>query len=127
MIFNTARSFMNKKNYRNLLFTTLAVLLLGIFGFKYLEGWSWIDCINYSVSTMVTTGNAGVIPKTEAGKIFNIFYMFTSVVLILLFVNTITQHFKEVRKTKFFKHERHQKIAKDHVNQSIKSDNREIN
>jgi uncharacterized membrane protein len=127
MILNTARSFMNKKDYRNLLFTTIAVLLLGIFGFRYLEKWNWIDCINYSVSTMVTTGNAGVIPKTEAGKIFNIFYMFISVVLILLFVNTITQHFKEVRRSKDFKHERHQKIAKDHVIQSIKSDSEGVN
>lgn len=127
MNFNTARSFMNKKDYRNLLFTTIAVLLLGIFGFKYLEHWSWIDCINYSVSTMVTTGNAGVIPKTEAGKIFNIFYMFISVVLILLFINTITQHFRDVRKTRDFKHERHQKIAKDHVSESMKSGIEKIN
>ncbi|MGS0748696.1 potassium channel family protein [Halpernia sp. GG3] len=127
MIFNTARSFMNKKNYRNLLFSTLAVLLLGIFGFKYLEKWSWIDCVNYSVSTMVTTGNAGVIPITKAGKIFNIFYMFTSVILILIFINTITQHFRDVRKTKDFKHERHQKIVKDHVSESIKSGIEKIN
>ncbi|MBC7556671.1 MAG: two pore domain potassium channel family protein [Chryseobacterium sp.] len=127
MIFNTARSFMNKKNYRNLLFSTVAVLLLGIFGFKYLEKWSWIDCVNYSVSTMVTTGNAGVIPITKAGKIFNIFYMFTSVILILIFINTITQHFRDVRKTKDFKHERHQKIAKDHVSESIKSGIEKIN
>lgn len=122
MIIATARTFISKKSYRHLIYTTISILLIGVFGFRYLEHWRWIDCINYAVSTMVTTGNADVIPKSDGGKIFNIFYMFTSVVLILLFVNTITQHIRDLKQSRDMKHERHQQMVKNHVEESINSE-----
>lgn len=122
MIIATARTFISKKSYRYLLYTTLSILLIGVFGFRYIEHWRWIDCVNYAVSTMVTTGNAGITPKSDLGKIFNIFYMFTSVVLILLFVNTITQHIRDLKQSHIVKHERHQKMVKSHVEESLNLD-----
>ena len=124
MIIATVRTFINKKSYRQLVYTTVCILIIGVLGFRYLEHWRWIDCVNYSVATMVTTGNAGVMPKSDAGKIFNIFYMFTSVVLILLFVNTITQHIRDLKKNQEIKHERHQQIVKNHVEESINSEDK---
>lgn len=118
MIVATLRSFISKKHYRYLLYTTFAVLLIGVFGFRFLEKWRWIDCVNYAVSTMVTTGNAGVQPLSDAGKIFNIFYMFISVVLILFFINTIQKHFQDQRQSFQVKHLRHKKLAKKHVDES---------
>lgn len=118
MIITTARTFLNKKSYRYLMYTTLTVLLLGVLGFRFLEHWRWIDCLNYAVSTMVTTGNAGVLPQSDLGKIFNVFYMFTSVILILFFVNTMNQHYQELRKTQAVKHKRHQDIVQKHVDES---------
>ena len=124
MIVATIRTFINKRSYRYLIYTTSSVLVIGVLGFRYLEHWRWIDCVNYAVSTMVTTGNAGVIPKTDVGKFFNICYMFVSVVLILFFVSTIQQHFQEVRQSKDVKHQRHQKIAEKHVEESRKLENK---
>lgn len=121
MIFASARSFIRNRDYRYLLLTTFGILLIGIFGFKFFEGWEWIDCVNYAVSTMVTTGNSDVTPLSDGGKLFNIFYMFTSVILILLFVNTVTQHFRDFRRTEDLKNERHQNIVKNHVKNSIDS------
>lgn len=115
MIFSTARTFLNKKRYRYLIYTTLGVLLIGVFGFRYFEHWRYIDCLNYAVSTMVTTGNAGVLPESDSGKIFNVFYMFTSVILILFFVNTMNHHFQELRQSKEMKHQRHKHLVEKHV------------
>lgn len=123
MIVATFRSFLNKKHYRYLIYTTSIVLLIGVLGFRFLEKWRWIDCVNYAVSTMVTTGNAGVQPVTDFGKIFNIFYMIISVVLILFFVNTIQKHFQDQRQSFQVKHLRHKKLAQKHVDDSL---NREI-
>ena len=118
MIVESAKSFLNKKRYRYLLYTTLGVLLIGVLGFRLLEHWRWIDCLNYAVSTMVTTGNAGVLPESDLGKVFNVFYMFTSVILILFFVNTMNQHFQELRQTQEVKHQRHKDIVRKHVDKS---------
>ncbi|SFI47962.1 potassium channel family protein [Halpernia frigidisoli] len=123
MIIATAKTFISKKSYRYLIYTTFFILILGVFGFRFLEHWRWIDCVNYAVSTMVTTGNAGVLPKSDAGKIFNIFYMFTSVVLILLFVNTVTQHIRDLKQSQLVKNERHQRIVKKHMEESVDTKN----
>ncbi|MFC6267309.1 potassium channel family protein [Frigoriflavimonas asaccharolytica] len=97
MIASVLLSFIKDKNYRYLIYTTFIVLILGSVCFKYFEDWEWIDAISYSVSVMVTTGNADVSPQTMHGKIFNIFYMIISVILILFFVNVLFQHFHENR------------------------------
>ena len=110
MIGSAFKTFLRDKRYRQLTFTTVAVLFLGILGFLYLEGWSWLDCINYAASIMVTSGNSEVYPRSDWGKIFNVFYMFLSVILILFLINTLQQHFHESRQTTKKRHQRHKKM-----------------
>lgn len=116
MLVPVLQTFLREKRYRYLTVVTLSVLIIGILGFRYLENWRWIDCVNYAVSIMVTTGNAEVYPKTDAGKIFNIFYMFLSVILILFFVNTLYQHLNNLRLSKEVKDKRHHKIVARQIN-----------
>ena len=117
-------TFLREKRYRQLTFTTVGVLVLGIVSYRYLEGWSWLDCINYAASIMVTSGNAEVYPKSDWGKIFNIFYMFLSVILILFFVNTLHQHFYESRQSRRVKFKRHQKIVKKKIDTQAKNEDK---
>ncbi|WP_027377537.1 potassium channel family protein [Kaistella palustris] len=111
MLYSAFRAFFREQRYRNLTLTTVGVLLVGILGYRFLEGWRWIDCVNYAVSTMVTTGNTEIYPKSDWGKVFNIFYMFLSVILILIFVNTLHQHFHDLRLRREIKHKRHHEIV----------------
>ncbi len=110
MIGSAFKTFLRDKRYRQLTFTTVTVLFLGILGFRYLEGWSWLDCINYAASIMVTSGNSEVYPQSDWGKIFNVFYMFLSVILILFFINTLQQHFHDSRQSTKKKYRRHKKM-----------------
>ena len=111
MLIPAIRTFLREKRYRYLTYATLGVLILGIVGFRFLEGWRWLDCVNYAVSIMVTTGNSEIYPKSDWGKVFNIFYMFLSVFLILFFIATLQQHFHELKQSKEVKQKRHQKIV----------------
>jgi len=104
------RTFFREKRYRYITLTTLAVLVVGVIGYRLLEGWSWLDSIHYAVSIMVTTGNAEIYPISYWGKVFNVFYMILSVVLILFFISTLQQHFHESRQARKSKHLRHRKI-----------------
>ena len=117
------KTFLREKRYRDLTLTTLGVLVLGVIGFRFLEGWTWLDCINYAASIMVTSGNAEVYPKSDWGKVFNVFYMFLSVFLILFFINTLSQHFHESRQIKKVKHERHRKIIERKIETQINKKN----
>ncbi len=122
MLVPELRAFLREKRYRYLSITTLAVLIIGILGYRLLEGWSWLDCINYAVSIMVTTGNAEVYPHSEWGKVFNVFYMILSVLLILFFVNTLQQHFHESRQSGILRRKRHRKIIDKKMDNQTSTD-----
>ena len=122
MLISELSTFWREKRYRLLTVTTIGVLVLGIIGYRFLEGWSWLDCINYAVSIMVTTGNAEVYPKSDWGKIFNVFYMVLSVFLILFFINTLQQHFHESRRSGIVKRKRHQKIIEKKMTTQLSDD-----
>lgn len=110
MLMSLIYTFFRERRYRYLTLTTVLVLMVGATGYRLLEQWSWLDSIQYAVSIMVTTGSSELYPKTHWGKVFNIFYMILSVILILLFVNMLHQHFHDSRQTRQTKQLRHRKI-----------------
>ena len=69
-VFRTILSFLRDKEYRELLVTTFFVILVGSTIYHYLENWSWVDAIYFSVVTLTTVGFGDFAPKTDGGKIF---------------------------------------------------------
>ncbi len=97
ILFETAVSFLKDKQYRDLLFTTFVVLGLGAVVYHWLEGWSWIDSIYFSVITLTTIGYGDFSPTTDAGKIFTMFYILIGLGIILGFINTVYKHYNTVK------------------------------
>ncbi len=101
MIFlRTVISFLKDDEYRNLLLTTMITVGGGAVAYRYLEGWSWIDSVYFSVITLTTVGYGDFSPQTDAGKIFTIFYIIIGIGIILSFVDTIHSHYDEIRAAK---------------------------
>ena len=47
------------------------VLLTGIFGYRWIEGWNWADCLYMTINTVSTVGNTDLAPS-EAGRYFTV-------------------------------------------------------
>lgn len=97
LIFKTLVSFLKDKEYRNLLFTTTITLGIGSVIYHYVEGWSWIDSIYFSVITLTTVGYGDFSPTTDEGKVFTIFYIIIGIGIILSFINTVYNHYSKAR------------------------------
>ena len=52
----------------------VAALLSGAVGMMFIEGWSFSDGLYWASVTATSTGYGDVVPDTESGKIFTIFY-----------------------------------------------------
>lgn len=100
IFFETIKSFYKDKEYRDLLLTTLIILVIGTVAYHYLEGWSWLDAFYFSFITLTTIGFGDFAPATDAGKVFTIIYIIVGVGIILAFINTIYQHYNKGRKRK---------------------------
>ncbi len=93
IFFKTIFTFLKNKEYRILLITTNLVIALGTVAYHFLEKWTWLDSLYFSIITLTTIGYGDYSPQTEAGKWFTIFYIIIGVGIILTFINTVYHHF----------------------------------
>ncbi|WP_055448219.1 potassium channel family protein [Lacinutrix mariniflava] len=105
---NSLRKFFETKIY--LAITLLVfVLLIGVLGFKLISGYSWVDAIYMTVITITTVGFGEVQPLDDSSKIFTVFLILSSVVIVGYALSIITEYiistnnFEELKKKKMQK------------------------
>lgn len=75
------------------LFIFVAMLLLtGMIFYSSVEKWRPLDSLYFSVTTLTTVGLGDLTPKTDAGKIFTIFYIIIGVGTLLSFITIMAKH-----------------------------------
>jgi voltage-gated potassium channel Kch len=97
LLFRTLFSFLKDPDYRNLLFTTTSIIAFGSVVYHFVEGWSWINSIYFSVITLTTVGYGDFSPQTDEGKLFTIFYIIIGIGIILSFINTVYNHYSSLK------------------------------
>jgi voltage-gated potassium channel len=69
----------------------LALLLIGSFGYVFLEGWSFFDGLYMTVITLTTVGYGEVRPLNQTGRIFTILLIFWGVGFMFYVVTALAQ------------------------------------
>lgn len=98
MFLKTLISFLKDKEYRKLLITTLIVLMGGATFYHYIEGWSWLNSLYFSIITLTTIGYGDFSPQTDVGKGFTIFYIIVGIGIILTFIDTLHDHYRSTKR-----------------------------
>jgi voltage-gated potassium channel Kch len=70
-----------------------AMVFLGAYSYTFIEGWSYLDALYFSVSTATTLGYGDLVPITSVGKIFTIIFAFLVISLALYFFTLIGRYF----------------------------------
>lgn len=68
------------------------VMLIGIFGFRFMSGYSWVDALYMTVITITTVGFGEVHPLDNDAKIFTVFLIMASVVIVTYAISVITEY-----------------------------------
>jgi len=74
------------KEFRAMFYWVLGILALGTWFYARFEHWRWLDALYFTVTTLTTVGYGDFSPKTDAGKIFTIFYIFVGIGLLSGFI-----------------------------------------
>ncbi|AXO81470.1 potassium channel protein [Olleya aquimaris] len=81
--------------YRSKIYTAISLLLLlllvGVLGFRMMSNYSWVDALYMTVITITTVGFGEVQPLDDVAKIFTIFLILNSVVILGYALSVITE------------------------------------
>tara|TARA_R110002111_G_scaffold25789_1_gene56236 strand:+ start:3926 stop:4948 length:1023 start_codon:yes stop_codon:yes gene_type:complete len=81
--------------YRSKIYTAVMMLVLllciGVLGYRFISDFEWLDALYMTVITITTVGFAEVNPLDEQSKIFTIFLILASVVIVGYAISIITE------------------------------------
>jgi hypothetical protein len=73
--------------YKVVAASALGLILIGTVTYRFLEDWSWVDSVYFSVVAITTVGFGDVTSTTDASKLFTIFYILAGIALITTYLN----------------------------------------
>jgi voltage-gated potassium channel len=73
----------------------LLIVVIGTFGYRLIEGWSFLDSLYMTVTTITTVGYMEIHPLSTAGRIFSIVLILSGVGTAFYILTTLVQYILE--------------------------------
>ncbi|MDA8686604.1 potassium channel protein [Robiginitalea sp.] len=70
----------------------MAVLCIGILGYRSISGFTWLEAFYMTIITVTTVGFQEVHPLSDAGRLFTIFLITSSVFIFAFAISVITEY-----------------------------------
>lgn len=96
----------------------LAVFIAGVFGYKFISEYSWIDAFYMTVITITTVGFGEVVPLDDVDKLFTSLLILSSIFILAYAISVITEYMLSKNNIGNLREKRIHKIIdsmKDHV------------
>ncbi len=77
--------------YKILSISALLLLTTGTVGYHFLEDWSWVDSLYFSVVAVTTVGFGDITPSTDPSKLFTVGYILVGIGIITTYLNARLQ------------------------------------
>lgn len=77
--------------YKILSVSALLLLGIGTVGYHFLEGWTWVDSLYFSVVAVTTVGFGDLAPSTDPSKLFTVGYVLVGIGIITTYLNARLQ------------------------------------
>jgi len=98
LIFDFLRNvvaLLKDRETRGVVYLVVIVLISGMVFYHTAEGWTWLDSLYFSVTTLTTVGLGDLSPKTDAGKAFTIVYILVGLGILAGFLTMVAQKQRE--------------------------------
>jgi voltage-gated potassium channel len=101
----------SSKRLKFLALLPLVVIIIGTFGFMWLEKLSFLNALYFTVTTITTVGYGDITPATAGGKIFTIVIILVGVSTVLAILSNILQYFIQRQQRVMHGHRRNMLIG----------------
>lgn len=90
-MFPGLRALLGEREGKILVGVTIGTIALGTVAYIWLEGWSVIDALYFSVVALATVGFGDFVPTTDAGKLFTVAYILFGIGILAAFASELTK------------------------------------
>ncbi len=95
--FRSIRQGLQDREFRALFIWVVLVIAGGTLFYARVEHWRILDALYFTIITLATVGYGDFAPKTDAGKIFTMVYIFVGISLISGFIILLGEHSRKVK------------------------------
>ena len=67
----------------------VSLLIIGTVAYHFLEKWTWIDALYFTVATLATVGYGDLHPGSEMSRLFTVFFILAGVSISIAAVTII--------------------------------------
>ena len=75
---------------RGPLLLVISLLFGGTFFYMLIENWSAVDALYFCAMSLATVGFGDVVPTTDFGKLFTVFYVLTGIGILVSFFTALS-------------------------------------
>jgi voltage-gated potassium channel len=83
------------RRFLQIIFALIIVIAVGVIGYRLIEGWSLLDCLFMTVTTISTVGYREIHPLSTGGMVFTIVLIIGGVGVLFYAVTTVVQYIIE--------------------------------
>ncbi len=87
----------NEHAYKVLTSAAVTVVATATVVYHWLEDWSWVDSLYFSVVAVTTVGFGDLAPTTDGAKLFTVAYILVGLGIIGLYLNARVEHARRKR------------------------------
>ena len=91
-MFTALRAMFRDPEGKIILAWAIAQIVLGTVVYAWLEGWSPVDALYFSVVTLATVGYGDLHPTTDPAKLFTVIYILGGLGVLAAFISELTKH-----------------------------------
>jgi voltage-gated potassium channel len=90
-MFTPLRSVARDPEGKVLVASAFSLIAVGTVAYHFLEGWSFIDSLYFSVVTLATVGFGDLHPTTDISRLFTVGYIMAGVGIIAAFASELSK------------------------------------
>lgn len=95
------------------------VLFAGVFGYRYISDYSWVDAFYMTIITVTTVGFSEVRPMGPEGKLFTVLLIISSVFIFGFAISVITEYLLSRNSLELLKKKKVEKMIKNLSNHVV--------